>query len=190
MHKPMKTPPELPMMQIENFGEMQSRYQMLPLPNRALAVINDAEPALTTAQRILKNLSAQAKISQAVANLRSNGMIIGRIRASEAKSALMDEAVNFIQATDQKLALWSKTLHQIAAGKAKAVLVKDMVPEHLSIPGVSGYLSLIKLVIIELSKIDKNNSDSYSSMLGEIRRCATILSDCECASELNSVVIN
>ncbi len=190
MYKETKATSSLPMMPIENFGEMQSRYQMLPLANRASAVISDAQPAISAAHRIISSLSAQPKLEQAIANLRNNSLLTSRIRASEAKSALMDSSIDFIQMADGKITSWNRTLQLIASGKTKATLIKDNIPEHISIIGVSSYLPLIKLVVIELSKLDKDNGDAYERMLSEIRRATTILSDCECASELNSVVLH
>ncbi len=177
-------------MKIENFGELQARYQMLPMANRASAVISDSEPVLTAAQHILTNLSKQPKLQQAISNLRTNTATISRIRVSEAKTALLDDSVDFIKVASQKLEIWRKTLENIATGDAKATLVKDKLPEHHSVASGSGYLSLIKLIIMELSSIDKDNTSTYDSMLTEIRRCTTILSDCECASELNNVVLH
>ncbi len=177
-------------MKIENFGELQARYQMLPMANRASAVISDAEPVLTAAQRILANLSKQPKLQQAISNLRNNTATISRIRASEAKTALLDDSIDFIKVASQKLELWHKTLGLIATGDTKATLVKDKLPEHHSVASGSGYLSLIKLILMELSSVNKDNRSEYDSMLAEIRRCTTILSDCECASELNSVVLH
>ena len=190
MQKEIKPVPMLSIMKIENFGDMQARYQTLPLTNRAEAVMSDAEPALAITQKILSNLSKHQKLPQAISNLRSNSFIISRIRPSEAKTVLVDDSVNFIQVANQKLASWHKTLKLIADGKTKAKLVKEIMPEHLSITNISGYLSLVKLVIVELSKLDSDNQSAYDSMLGETRRCATILSDCECASGLNSVVLH
>lgn len=190
MHKQIENNSDSPIMKIENFGDMQTRYQMLPLANRALAVISDAEPAFTTAQRILSTLSKKSILRQAISNLRNNNAIISRIRTSEAKTALMDDSIDFIQIAEQKLEVWNKTLNLIAKGNTKATLVKDKLPEHHSVASGSGYLSLIKLVIIELSNLDNNNQAIYNTMLTEIRRCTTIISDCECASELNNVVLH
>jgi hypothetical protein len=190
MYKETKEPLPLPMMPIENFSEMQSRYQMLPLANRASAVISDARPAISAAEKILNNLASHAKLDKAITNLRNNSLLTSRIRSSEAKSALMDSSIDFIQMASGKITAWSRTLQHIASGKTKATLIKDNVPEHLSLVGVSSYLPLIKLVIIELSKLDKDNEAGYEAMLSEIRRATTILSDCECASELNNVVLH
>ncbi|MEQ1789517.1 MAG: hypothetical protein ABL857_03640, partial [Rickettsiales bacterium] len=85
---------------------------------------------------------------------------------------------------------WHKTLWLISQGKTKATIMKENIPNHLSVTGATEYLALIKLIIPELSKLDDNSSTNYNTMLAEIRRCTTILSDCECASEMNSVVLH
>lgn len=190
MHNQMKNIPAPFMMQIENFGDMQARYQILSLVGRASAVISDVEPALTTAQRILKTLADNPKTPQAVASLRGNSVMLSRIRASEVKSVLMDDSVDLIKSAAQKLTKWDQNLRMIASGEAQVKLMKENIPEHLSVSGGSGYLALIKLVIPELAKIDKANQAAYDTMLAEIRRCTTIISDCECASELNSMVLH
>ena len=47
MHKQTRNNAHPSVMKIENFDEIQARYQMMPLANRAMAVISDAKPALT-----------------------------------------------------------------------------------------------------------------------------------------------
>lgn len=177
-------------MKIEKFGDMQTRYLALPLNGRALAVLSDVEPAFSVAKQILESLQHNVNIGKAVANLRGNSLVVSRIRSSEAKSALMDETVDFVKTTIHKLEKWQNIVKQIAQGKTKAYIVKNNIPEQFVVAGGSGYLSLLKLVIPELAKLDANNKRDYDLMLGELRRCATILSDCECASELNSVVLH
>jgi hypothetical protein len=190
MHKQMKAAGSATLMPIENFGDMQARYQIMPIASRALAVLSDAEAALTTAKRILISLEEQPKISLAIANLRKDSLLTSRVRASEAKTVLMDDGVDFIQTTTQKLTQWHRTLWLISQGKTKATIMKENVPAHLSISSVTSYLALIKIIIPELSKLDTDNKNAYDTMLAEIRRCTTILSDCECASEMNSVVLH
>jgi hypothetical protein len=179
-------------MKIENFSDMQNRYQNLPVSRRASVVLSDAAPALSTAQEILDTLSGQPKIAKAIHNLRNNSLIISRIRNSEAKSVLMDSSVDFIKATSRKLKEWHKTLECIAQGKTQVTIIKEYLPEHLclAVAGGSSYLALIKLIIPELTRLDNLNQALYNSMLADIRRCTTILSDCECASELNSAVLH
>ncbi len=177
-------------LRIENFDAIQARYHMLPLANRALAVISDAKPAFTGAQRIIKELAKEDKLDQAVKNLRSNATLISRMRSSEAKSDLLNDSIDFIQTADDKLTQWHKTLDMIARGSANATLATSKRSEQQCVLSVSGYLPLIKLIIIELAILNKEDADIYDSMLAETRRCATILSDCECASELDSVVLH
>lgn len=179
-----------PMLKIENFGDMQMRYHPLPLDSRASAVLEDVEPAFSTAQKILAALQENPQIAKAATSLRSNSLIISRIRNSEAKSTLIDDSIDFVKATSQKLSKWQSTLQHIAQGKTKASIVKENIPMHFSITAGSDYLALIKLIIPELTRLDEENKDNYDAMLAEIRRCSTILSDCECASELNSIVLH
>jgi hypothetical protein len=188
MNNPIKSSATL--MPIANFGDMQARYQIMPIASRALAVLSDAEIALTTTKRILKELAENSKFSQATANLRQDYFLTSRIRAGEAKTAFMDDCIDFIQITTNKLIQWHKTLWLISQGKTKATIMKENIPNHLSVTGATEYLALIKLIIPELSKLDDNSSTNYNTMLAEIRRCTTILSDCECASEMNSVVLH
>ncbi len=177
-------------MKIENFGDMQARYLSLPLSSRASAVLSDVAPAFSISRNILEFLQHNPEIAKAVANLRNNALVVSRIRNSEAKSSLMDETVDFIKTTSQKLEKWQNILQQIAQEETKAYIAKDNIPEQFIIVSGSSYLSLLKLVIPELIKLDAKNREKYESMLAELRRCTTILSDCECASELNSVVLH
>lgn len=191
MNKQTKSAASSLSMPIENFGDMQARYGMLPLASRASAVLADADPVMTNIKRILASLVEQPEISKAINNLRKNSLIISRIRASEAKTVLMDDSVDFIQATAKKLTGWHKTIWLISKGETKATLMKENIPEHLSMTGGSAYLAMIKLIIPELAKLDKKYPSShYDTMLAELRRCTTVLSDCECASEMNSVVLH
>lgn len=177
-------------MKIENFGDMQARYLPLPLSSRASAVLCDVAPAFSALKNILESLQHNPQTTKAVASLRNNSLVISRIRNSEAKSSLMDETVDFIRSTSQKLEKWQNILQQIAQEKTKAYIAKDNIPEQFIIVSGSNYLSLLKLVIPELIKLDAKNREKYELMLAELRRCTTILSDCECASELNSVVLH
>ena len=195
MQKTAKLSSGMLAMKIEDFGVMQARYQAMSLAGRAAAVLSDASPALAVMEHILGVLSVQPKARHAVAALRKDHMVIGRMRASEAKTNLMDETVDFIRITSQKLAAWCKTLHTIADGKAKASLLGEGVPEHMAIAmagisSVSSYLVIVKLIVPQLAKLDPSRTQEYESMLVEIRRCATVLSDCETASGLNTVVLH
>lgn len=182
-------------LKIEDFGAMQARYQAMPITSRASAVLADARPALAVAEHILSAISSHAKLKQAVKHLRANHMLIAKMRVSEAKTVLLDDSNDFIQTTQQKLAAWRKTLSRIADGQMKATPIQDNLPEHLAVAmagivSVSAYLSILKLIVPELAKLDAARAQEYESMLVEIRRCATVLSDCECASGLNSVVLH
>ncbi len=177
-------------MKIGNFSDMQNRYQMLPLTSRASAVISDAGQASAAVQRILEQLAGQDDLKQAIANLKHNSITIARIRPSEAKTALMDDSINFVDMTAKKLDMWQKILQNIAIGKVHATIVQDNFSQYVTLAGVSGYLAMIMLIIGELGKLNEAKRSLYDSMLGELRRCTTVLSDCECASEFNKVVIH
>jgi hypothetical protein len=182
-------------LKLEDFGSMQARYSALSLPKRASAVLEDAQPALAVAQHILVTLRTNPKLPAAVKALRNNQLLTSRMRASEAKTALLDSSVDFIQVTVNKLSGWHKTMQRIANGEDKVSLIQDNIPEHLAmamagIASASAYLSILKLIVPELSKLDATRAPEYDSMLVEIRRCATVLSDCECASGLNSVIFH
>lgn len=181
---------------IEDFGVMQSRYEAMKLAERALAVIKDAEPALAAAERILGTIADHDKIKQAFDKLRKNALLTGKMRASEARNMLLDAGDDFIAGTRRKLAAWKKTMERIGQGEGvsnnggKDFIPRD-VPIALAVAGSSGlasYLSIVQLSVAELAKIDEKNATSYPATIAEIRRCATILSDCENASGIAASV--
>jgi hypothetical protein len=57
-----------------------------------------------------------------------------------------------------------------------------------SVSTVSNYLSIVQVAVAELAKIDSNNAFQHNSELTKIRRCATLLSDCENAAGFTTVV--
>ncbi len=192
MKKQTIAAPAVSGMKIENFGDMQARYGKLSLERRAACVLADAQPAIATAGHILETVSEHPKLKQAIDNLRKNELLISKMRGSEAKTILLDDSCDFIKSTMQKLAAWQKNLERIASGKTRVTLLKEHVPEHFAVTmaGVSGYLAIIKLIIPEIALLDKARQAAYSAMLLDMRRCATVLSDLECASELNSVILH
>ena len=189
------SPRVLPM-QLEDFGQLQNRYQSLCLAKRAEAVLGDAEPALRAAEDILKTLSTNQNTEQAFVNIRKNIILAGKMRPSEARNMLMDPTSDFIDSTRHKLAAWRKTMERLSHGEG---IVMENGREHipgnaplaLAIAGtacVSNFLSIIQLVLAELLKIDSKNASCYTPITTEIRRYATVLSDCEIASGITTVI--
>jgi len=181
---------------LEDFGHLQERYQSLGLARRAATVLLDAEPALQTADRLLTSLAAHSKITPAFDRVRKNHVLTGKMRASEAKNLLVDDNDDFIEATRRKLAAWRKTMERLAQGEdivsgQDKEYIPSTAPLALAIAGIasiSSYLSIVQLALAELVKIDARNAKRYTSSMAEIRRCATLLSDCEHASGIHTLV--
>ena len=179
---------------LEEFGQMQARYEALKLPARAEAVLKDAMPALEAAEKLLTELASQAKIKQAFDKLRKNSLLTGKMRASEARNLLLDPADDFIAAARRRLAAWRKTMERVAQGEGVANtggkdFIKRDEPVALAIAGSSGlasYLSIIQLAAAELAKLE--GKTTLPPGVAELRRCATILSDCESASGIAASV--
>ncbi len=185
----------LPFPPLEPFGELEKRYLSLPLASRGASVLKDADPALQAAERILQFLADHPRIKQTFAQIRQNHLLTGKMRASEAKNLLM-EGEDFIEVTRHKLAAWRKTMQRLADGEGivniqnKEYIAGDA-PLALAIAGSAGignYLSIIQLVLAELIKNDAGNAAHYQSAVAEIRRCATVLGDCEYASCLHTII--
>lgn len=181
---------DFPVMPINNFGDLQMKYLSLSVPNRAAEVLSDAEQAFNIISDILAELAKEQKTVQAISNLRKNDLIISRIRPSEAKSMLMDDSLDFINLTSKKLSNWYKFLQSVSNGNARATIIQRNLLGQYSITSISNYLALVKLIIPEITKLDSANKDNYDSILASLRRAITIISDCEYASELNSVVLH
>lgn len=188
--------PGLSNMKIEDFGELQLRYQPLAPGARATAVLADAHIALQVAERVLTKLSERSDCKQFFDKIRKNSMLIGKLRPSDARVALMDSSCDFIKETLRKLGAWRKTLERLAAGEgiAKDTGNKEYIrsddPISLSVAGstgISNYISIVQLVLMDVSKAEKN-APEYATMTAEIRRCATVLSDYENAASFMSLV--
>jgi hypothetical protein len=179
-----------------DFGELQARYQAMGLANRALAVLEDAKPALSVAEEVLQLLLGTPQSKEIFATLRKNSVLLDRMRPSEARTHLMDSSSDFVETTRHKLAAWHRTMERISKGEG---IVSDKNREYipgseplaLAIAGnscVSSYLSIIQLALNELGKKGGDNAARFASAMVEIRRCATLLSDCEIASGIDRVV--
>lgn len=182
-------------MPLEDFGSLEQRYQSLKLAERAATVLFDAEPALQTAERLLAILADHGKIKLAFNKLRNNHMLTSKMRASEAKNQLMDTE-DFVENTRRKLAAWRKTMERLARGEGivsvqnKEHIASDA-PLALAIAGIASigsYLSMVQLAVAELTKLDHRNNKRHMSAIAEIRRCATVLADCENASRIHTLV--
>lgn len=184
-------------MKLEDFGQLQSRYQSLPLTHRAQAVLADADTALRTADRILGNLAANKKIGEVFERIRNNSVTTSKMRPSEAKNMLLDSNNDFLDIARHKLAVWRKTMERIAQGEGilfdpkNKEYISSHVPLAMAISSASTvcmYLSTIQLVYTELAKIDPSQAHKYSLDAAKVRRCSTFLSDCEIAASFKEVV--
>lgn len=181
---------------LADFDTLQARYLPLALPERARAMLEDAIPALTLAVEILNKLHTHKLAEQSIANLRKSLPLMGRIRPSEAKNHLQDSGSDFIRTTLHKLAAWQKNLERISAGEGiieqngRAIMEADspVALAYLSNQGIGNYLSIIQLVLGELSRLDGKNASQYAKTTAQLRRCATVLSDCEIASGVTDCI--
>lgn len=184
-------------MKIEDFGELQSRYQALSIAERAKTVLEDAQPALKTARRVIDTLKQDKNMKSIFDKMRKNSMLIAKIRPSDARTALMDKSCDFLSETSHKLAAWEKTMERLSQGEAissnqggKEYIRADE-PLALLVSGagsISHYTSIIQIALMDLSRKSKAGSTDFSAMTAEIRRCSTVLSDYENASLFHTLV--
>lgn len=183
-------------LKIEDFGELQARYQSMKLKERAKAVLSDSKPALEVAERIFSDMSRQEDCKEVFDKLRKNSMLIAKLRPSDARVALTDGSCDFLKETLRRLAAWRKTMERLADGEAIAIrgneeFIRADEPLAIAISsavGISNYISIVQLALMELSRKDEAQKAKYASITAEIRRCATVLSDYENASSFHSVV--
>jgi len=181
---------------LEDFGKLQARYEPMPLAARATAVLHDAEPAIATCEQLLAELAEHPKAAQIFAVIRGNPVLVGKMRASEAKNTLLDSSNDFIAVTVHKLSSWQKTMSRIATGEG---IVKENGKEHIpsdapvalalfSANALESYLAVIQLALGELAKVDEKDTAHHQSSIAKIRRCATLISDYDNASALRAVI--
>ena len=181
---------------LPDYGQLQKRYQALKLAERAQTVLIDAKPALKTAEEILRTLAATHNMKQLFVKIRKNTVLSDKMRPSDAKNLLSDPGNDFIEGTLHKLAAWQKTMSRVAAGedifcKNDKEFISFNSPLSLAIAGTSGlsnYLSIIQVALMELIKTDNKNAERYRTTIAEVRRCGTILSDCENASGISACI--
>lgn len=179
-----------------DYEKLQIRYQSLNLAERAAAVLTDAQPALGIAEDILHKLATNNAIKQVFIKIRKNSLIAGKMRPSDARDLMLDGSSDFIAGTIHKLAAWRKTMERLCQGEGIISLDgRETIPANcpiaLAIGGtacVSNYLSIIQLALSEQMKTDKKNAVTLRTQISEIRRCATILSDCENAAGITALV--
>jgi len=183
-------------LKIEGFDQLQARYQSLGLAARAELALHDAEPALQAADAILQKLAKNKNLDAALADIRKNFILAGKMRPSEARNLLLDASADFIEATRHKLAAWSKTMQRLSQNEGVVLengreCISRNEPIALAIAGnacVSTYLSMLQMIVAALTKIDNKHAKSYGQMTAEIRRCSTVLGDCESASGIAASV--
>lgn len=179
---------------LADFGQLQARYQGMRLAARAQAVLADAQPALRTAESVLEFLSPQGKTLFSA--LRQNAALLGKLRASEAKNQLLDSSSDFLDDTRRKIAAWQKTMERLGSGEDISVeggkeYISSQSALALAIAGsasASQYLSIVQLALMDLAKQDAGGADACRSKITELRRCITVLSDCENASGISALV--
>lgn len=179
-----------------DFGLLQSRYQGMKLAHRAKAVLHDAEPALHAVENILQFLEDSPQTKDIFDSLRNNNELLGKMRASEAKNKLIEDKGNFLRDTRQKLAAWQKTMERLGDGEDVRVesgkeYIPAKAPVAMAIIGsasASNYLLIVQLALMNLLKTDPANGNVYKTKIAELRRCATVLSDCEHASGIQALV--
>ena len=175
---------------LEDFGQLQKKYQSLPLPKRAVAVLADAEPALKGADEVLQQLITTPRVRQIFENMRKNPAITGKMRPSEARNTLIDGNADFIDMARRKLQAWRKTMERIGSGEGViSEQGMEYLPNHAPvalafacISTTESYLAIVQLALAELARADEKNAAKHRSNLARIRRCATLIADCEHAS--------
>jgi len=181
---------------LEDFGQMQARYQSLGLAERAATVLKDAGPALAAAEEKLKALATNHALLQVFSKLRKNSVLADRMRPSDAKNLLMDASSDYIDGARHKLAAWRKTMERVSQGESikkdkSGEFIPNDAPIALAIHGtrsIGNYLSITQLALMEMAKTDLPNANSLKSLAAEIRRFSTVISDCEVASGIATSV--
>lgn len=184
------------LLSLPDFGKLQDKYQSLSIAARAHAVLGDSAAVIEVALGILGDLSTHPKMPQALVAIRSNAALIGKMRHCEAKSMLLDESTDFIDATVRKLLSWQKTMERISHGEGIAIersgeYISERMPVAgalISAGGTDNYLAVIQLLLTELARIDSRHAAAHRSNLAKIRRCATLISDYDNAASLRGLV--
>lgn len=177
---------------LADYGELQNRYQNLPLAERAKTLLYDAEPAIQLANSILEQLAENNNTKQAINDIRLSLPLIAKLRSSEAKNILIDSSVDFIEATIKKVAAWRRNMQRLSQGEGiqnngENEYIAGDTTIALALIGngsVSSFLSIIQIILGEMVRIDGANASHYAKTTAQIRRCATILSDCDTASDI------
>ncbi len=181
---------------LEDFGTLQKRYQSMTIPKRAKAMLQDAAPALNMADNVINALQTNPKIRTTIEKIRKNTVLTSKMRPSEARNMLLDGNTDFIDTSRKKLLAWRKTMERLADGEgvineAGMEYVPGHAPVALAFACISTtvqYLSILQLALMDLAKTDSKNADKHRANLAKIRRCATLISDCENASGISAQV--
>ncbi len=186
------------MIPLEDLGKLQSRYQSMKLAERAKTVLQDAQPALVAAEKIIELLREHAHTPRIINRLRSDSPLISKMRSCEARNVLLDGKVDFLESAANKIASWRKTMQRVATGEGvREIAGKEAIPSNdplaMAVFGISHlghYLSIVQLIITDLAHAEKAKAPTgeWSLRVAEMRRCATVISDYEFAAGLTAAV--
>lgn len=181
---------------LTDYSKLQSRYLGLDLISRAQKVYEDAQAAVTLSQELIEVISQLPESKKALTLIRNDAQLVGRLRNSEAKMVLMDSNADYFSVCKQKIAAWHLAISRLIQKEDVIEMNGDLVvPADSALgttltmhQGVSCYLAILPVVLGELSQLDAANASQYAKTTAQIRRCGTLISDCETASELISCV--
>ena len=176
------------MIALSDYGELQTCYAGMSPVERAQAVYDHAEPSVRLALGLLDVIAGLPDCHTAITQLRANDEIMRRLRHNEARATLLDAKVDYLAVCAQKLLAWHQAIRRVAIGEAVNTdnALGIILQAH---QGVSAYLSLVPLILGEMSHIDAQHASQYAKATAQLRRCATMISDCETASDIMACLL-
>lgn len=179
---------------LPRFEELEKRYQGLGIRARAQLMLDDAKPALKAAEEVLHHMAENPKTRAIISKLRKDTAVIHKMRPSEARNMLLDTHTDFIDVSRRKLQAWRKTMKRLARGEG---IIQESgmeyIPRHLPVASAYScitttphYLHIIQVILTELEKKDRKHAEKYHFSHVRVRRCSTVLSDCETAAAISA----